>query len=109
MNNISNQNYYKNLLSDIGYILENGRKQAYRSLNDVLIKTYWKIGKSIVEFEQKGNLKAEYGAKLLERLSRDLKFCYGKGFCRRNVLDMRRFYILYPIWQTLSAELSWSH
>lgn len=109
MNNISNKNEYKNLLSNIGNILENGRKQAYRSLNDILIKTYWEIGKSIVEFEQKGKIKAEYGTKLLDRLSSDLKSPYGKGFCRRNVLDMRRFYILYPIPQTVSAELSWSH
>lgn len=109
MNNISNKNEYKNLLSNIGNILENGRKQAYRSLNDILIKTYWEIGKSIVEFEQKGKIKAEYGTKLLDRLSSDLKSHYGKGFCRRNVLDMRRFYILYPIPQTVSAELSWSH
>lgn len=109
MNNIPNQNEYKNLLLNIGDILENGRRQAYRSVNNVLLKTYWEVGKSIVEFEQNGKIKAEYGAELLDRLSGDLKFRYGKGFCRRNILDMRRFYILYPIWQTLSAKLSWSH
>lgn len=109
MNNISNQNEYKNLLLNIGDILENGRKQSCRIVNNVLIMAYWEIGKSIVEFEQKGKVKAEYGTKLLEHLSRDLKFRYGKGFCRRNILDMRRFYLLYPIWRTVSAELSWSH
>jgi predicted nuclease of restriction endonuclease-like (RecB) superfamily len=62
-----------------------------------------------VEFEQKGEIKAEYGTELLDRLSRDLKFRYGMGFGRRNILDMRRFYVFYPIWQTVSAELSWSH
>lgn len=109
MNNISNQNGYKSLLSNIGDILENGRKQAYRSVDNALVNTYWEIGRSIVEFEQKGKIKAEYGTELLDQLSGDLKFRYGKGFGRRNILDMRRFYVLYPIRQTLSAELSWSH
>ncbi|MFA5948078.1 MAG: PDDEXK nuclease domain-containing protein [Candidatus Gracilibacteria bacterium] len=109
MNNFLNKNEYKSLLLNIGGILEDGRKQAYKTVNNVLIKTYWEIGKSIVEFEQKGKFKAEYGTELLDQLSCDLKFRYGKGFCRRNILDMRRFYIFYPIRQTLSAELSWSH
>jgi predicted nuclease of restriction endonuclease-like (RecB) superfamily len=62
-----------------------------------------------VEFEQKGNERAEYGSKLLTQLSRDLKTAYGKGFSRRNVLDMRRFYVSYPKWQMVSAKLGWSH
>ena len=62
-----------------------------------------------MEFEQQGNERAEYGSDLLARLSRDLRLRYGKGFSRRNVLDMRRFYLAYPKWQTVSAKLSWSH
>lgn len=50
-----------------------------------------------------------YGTDLLNSLSNDLKIRYGKGFSRRSVLDMRRFYVCYPIWQTVSAKLSWSH
>jgi len=57
-----------------------------------------------LSYEQKGNVKAEYGTKLLDNLSKDLKSQFGKGFSRRNVLDMRRFYAAYPKWQTLSAE-----
>ncbi len=53
--------------------------------------------------------KAEYGSQLLDRLSRDFKLRYGKGFSRRNVLDMRRFYLTYQKWQTVSAKLTWSH
>ena len=63
----------------------------------------------VVEYEQKGKEKAEYDSKLLDKLSRDLKLRYGKGFSRRNILDMRRFCHFYKIRQALSAKLSWSH
>lgn len=100
---------YHHLIENIGLLLEQGRKQAYRAVNQILVKTYWEIGKQIVEYEQKGKEKAEYGSALLDTLSKDLKLRYGTGFSRRNILDMRRFYLAYPKWQTVSAELSWSH
>ena len=100
---------YSFLIDSIGSLLEQGRKQAYQAVNTILVKTYWQIGKQIVEYEQEGKEKAEYGSALLDNLSRDLKIKYGKGFSRRNILDMRRFYQSYPKWQTVSAELSWSH
>ena len=100
---------YLQMLKKIGSILELGRKRAFSVVNDVLIETYWNIGKEIVEYEQEGKEKAEYGSALLDNISKDLKAKYGKGFSRRNVLDMRRFYLIYRKWQTVSAELSWSH
>ena len=100
---------YQELLVSIGERLALGRAQASQSVNLILLETYWSIGKYIVEYEQKGDAKAEYGSGLLSKLSRDLKRVYGKGFSRRNLLDMRRFYLQYPIWQTVSAKLSWSH
>ncbi len=100
---------YSGLIINIGKILELGRKQAILSVNSILVKTYWEIGKEIVEYEQKGKEKAEYGSNLLDNLSKDLKAKFGKGFSRRNVLDMRRFYLTYENWQTVSANLSWSH
>lgn len=105
---LSNRNY-KGLVNSIGALLEQGRKQAYYAVNQILVKTYWEIGQKIIEYEQEGNERAEYGTALLEHLSRDLKKKYGKGFGRRNILDMRRFYLNYQIWQTVSAKLSWSH
>lgn len=108
-NKLIHQNEYHKLLSNIGKILQKGRNKAYKSINNILVQTYWNIGKSIVEFEQKGNIKAEYGTELLNNLSKDLKSRFGKGFSRRNTLDMRRFYVAYPKWQTVSAELNWSH
>ncbi len=74
-----------------------------------MLDAYWKIGKNIVEFEQKGQVKAEYGSKLLLRISKDLKFKYGKGFSRSNLSYMRQFYIKYPNSETVSHKLSWSH
>lgn len=100
---------YSSLISSIGTLLEQGRKQAYQAVNTILVRTYWEIGKRIVEYEQKGNEKAEYGSALLDNLSKDLKLRYGKGFNIRNVYLMRRFYLLFAKLQTLSAKLSWSH
>ena len=100
---------YSLLLKNIGSLLEEGRRRAAYSVNSILIQTYWRIGQSIVEYEQQGNIKAVYGSKTLDNLSKDLKAKYGRGFGRRNVLDMRRLYLRYPNRQTLSAKLSWSH
>jgi len=73
------------------------------------VKTYWDIGKRIVEFEQKGEERANYGAELLKKLAKDLSLKYGKGFSRSNLQYMRLLYIKYPKCQTLSGKLSWSH
>lgn len=100
---------YKGLITDICLLLEDGRKHAFLAINTIIANTYWNIGKRIVEFEQHGNNRADYGSALLERLSCDLKSGYTKGFSRRNLSDMRRFYMLYRNWQTLSAKLGWSH
>jgi predicted nuclease of restriction endonuclease-like (RecB) superfamily len=100
---------YKTLLTDIGTTIEKARLNAIVAVNTGLVKANWEIGRQIVEFEQHGKERAEYGTDLLTRLSKDLGTLYGKGFGRRNVLDMRRFYLAYPIWQTVSAKLSWSH
>ena len=103
------KNKYKKLLDNIGTAIESARKNAVVVVNLQLVKANWEIGRHIVEFEQQGNERAEYGSALLVRLSKDLKHRYGKGFGRRNILDMRRFYLNYQKWQTVSAKLSWSH
>ena len=100
---------YNLLLSSIGNILEKGRKHAYVSVNSILVTTYWEIGKKIVEFEQKGASKADYGLQLLETLSHDLKKKFGKGFSRSNIYLMRAFYSRYPKIQTVSGKFTWSH
>lgn len=100
---------YFELIDAIGSTIERARENAIRAINTELVRANWEIGKHIVEYEQGGYERAEYGSALLSSISKDLRLCFGKGFGRRNVLDMRRFYLSYPIWQTVSAKLNWSH
>lgn len=100
---------YDQLISSISELLESARKETARIINTILVETYWKIGRKIVEYEQKGGERAEYGSTLLVKLSKDLRLKYGKGFSRSNVYLMRLLYIKYPKFQTLSGKLSWSH
>ncbi len=100
---------YDQLVVQIGVLLQNGRQQAAQTVNTILVQTYWHIGQYIVEFEQKGNERAEYGSQLFERLSKDLTLLYGKGFSRSNLLYMRKLYLSFPICETLSHILTWSH
>lgn len=100
---------YQNLLSAIGLTIEQARQNAIKTINTELVKANWEIGRHIVEFEQQGKERAEYGTDLLATLSKDLKLRYGKGFGRRNILDMRRFYLAYQKWQAVPAKLSWTH
>lgn len=100
---------YNNLLDNIGLTIEQARLNTIRSINIELVKTNWEIGRHIVEYEQHGQERAEYGSSLLTRLSKDLTRLHGKGFGRRNILDMRRFYFNYSKWQAVPAKLSWTH
>ncbi|MBT4071622.1 MAG: DUF1016 domain-containing protein [Candidatus Magasanikbacteria bacterium] len=119
MSKLVNNNGYKKLVFCITDILEFGRKKVYLQVNDVLAKTYWNVGKQIVEYEQKGYKKAEYGFGVLKNLSKDLTQKFGRGFSVDNLENMRKFYIVYPISETLSRKsqtqadqsfkLSWSH
>lgn len=102
-------NKYDQLLDSIGLTIEKARQSAIKAINTGLVKANWEIGRHIVEFEQHGQERAEYGSELLTKLSKDLRQPYDKGFGRRNILDMRRFYLVYQKWQTVSAKLSWSH
>jgi len=106
---VKKESNYNRLIDNIAQILEQGRRQSYAAVNKILVKTYWEIGKRIVEYEQEGKEKAEYGAALLDHLSRDLKLMHGKGFSKSNVYLMRQFYLKYEKFQTLSGKLSWSH
>ena len=97
------------MIENIGTALKNGRQNIANSINTEIVFTYWKIGRYIIEFEQKGNEKAEYGSNMLNKLSFDLTQKYGKGFSLSNIFYIRKFYIEYPKVQTVSELLSWSH
>ena len=100
---------YTLLLNSIGEILQKSREKAYLQVNQILVQTYWEVGKYIVEYEQQGKERATYGSKILESLSQDLTQKYGAGFSTRSLSKFRQFYTLFPIWSTVSAKLSWSH
>jgi predicted nuclease of restriction endonuclease-like (RecB) superfamily len=85
------------------------RQKVYRSVNFVLLETYWNIGKLIVEEEQQGESRAVYGSNLLKNLSRELTLEFGKGFDYTNLTNMRKFYFSFPILDALRQELSWTH
>ncbi|HBR22072.1 MAG TPA: DUF1016 domain-containing protein [Nitrospiraceae bacterium] len=95
---------YNTILSDVAELLESARRVSARATNAIMTATYWEIGRRIVEFEQEGMDKAEYGKKIIERLSFDLTKQFGRGFSKRNVEQMRLFYVYWPIAQTLSAQ-----
>lgn len=101
--NIQKGEYFE-LKRDIGLLLERGRMQAGRAINSILVNTYWHIGRHIVEFEQNGEAKAEYGSELIDRLSKDLTLEYGKGFSRSNIKQIRKFYLTFPKIQTVSDQ-----
>ena len=103
------QSTYQALLDQIRQTYSNGQASAIRAARRQMVLTYWAIGKHIVEFEQGGNEKAEYGSKILERLSRDLSDQLGKGFSRTNLISMRLCFIRYPDVTLLSDQLTWGH
>jgi predicted nuclease of restriction endonuclease-like (RecB) superfamily len=102
-------NKYSQLLDNIGSALQRARENAIKAVNKELIKANWEIGRHIVEFEQHGKEKADYGSALLTSLAKDLKAKYGKGFSKSNIYLCRLFYLRYQKFQTLSGKLSWSH
>lgn len=97
------------LLVDIRVLLDQARRNVVQAINSTMVQTYWQIGRVIVEHEQKGNARAEYGKQQLAYLSASLGKEFGKGFDVTNLRNMRRFYLAFPIQETVSLELSWTH
>lgn len=95
---------YSSFLTELVSIIDQGRTMAARYVNTALVATYWLMGRRIVEYEQKGKERAEYGEELLVKLAADLSSRFGKGFSLRNLRNMRSFYAMFPIRQTLSVE-----
>jgi hypothetical protein len=90
-------------------ILSDARSRVYRAINTAMVAAYWEIGRVIVEEEQQGQQRAEYGKALITELSNRLKSEFGKGFERSNLWHMRSFYLFYPILDAVRRELSWTH
>lgn len=94
---------------NIKEILEKARSTAYRAVNFAMVQAYWQIGRVIVEEEQKGEERAEYGKGLIKELSIKLTKDYGRGFDESNLRNMRIFYRTFPNCDALRHELTWTH
>lgn len=99
----------ESFIGDIKRLVEQGRNAAYGAVNAVMIETYWRIGQRIVEQEQKGKERADYGTQLIEMLSQELTRTYGKGFSGRYLRAFRHFYLVVPdieIWKSRFPNLT---
>jgi len=105
----TNNEKYNLLISQISTLITDAKRYVATTINSTLVETYWNIGKYIVDFEQDGSTRAKYGEQLLTNLSKDLTVRLGKGFSKSNLFNMRLFYMRFPIFQTVSGKLSWSH
>lgn len=103
---------HSNYIAEIKQILSLARQKSYAAVNAAMVEAYWKIGKRIVEEEQNGNERAEYGEAILKNLSIALNAEFGKGFSYANLRNFRQFFLTYPdreICYTLCSKLTWSH
>ena len=101
-----------NYINEIKKILINARQKAYTAVNSAMVEAYWKIGRRIVEEEQSGRERAEYGKEIIKNLSKELTEEFGKGFGERNIRNIRQFYVLfsdYEKWKSVISKLTWTH
>ncbi len=97
------------MIQEIKDIILSSRKKVAYEVNNTMLYAYWNVGRIIVENEQNGNIKAEYGKQIMKELSKELRKSLGSGFSVSNLFNMRKLYITYPKFQTVSGKLSWSH
>lgn len=97
------------LLGQLRELIASARTQALRAVDVIQVRTCWEIGRHIVEFEQGGAVRADYGSKLIANLSATLTAEFGKGFDERNLRNMRGVFHCFPIWNAVRSELSWTH
>ena len=102
-------NDYNLLIDSISTLWSNAKTKAATAVNSELLEANWQTGRYIVEYEQKGKIRAEYGKQLLVNLAKDLTLKNGRGFSRSNLLYMRKFYLSFPKSETVSHILTWSH
>ena len=100
---------YDVLIERIDNLWTQAKSRAVEAVNTELLDANWQTGQYIVEYEQKGKIRADYGKQLLLRISKDLTTRRGKGFSRSNLNYMRKLYLAFPKCETLSHKLTWSH
>lgn len=109
MNEITSHTNVESLYGSVKKILADARQRAYTAVNFAMVESYWQIGQQIVEYEQHGEARADYGRGLLKELAARLSTEFGKGFDESNLRYMRLFYRCFPNCDTLRHELTWSH
>lgn len=97
------------MIEEIKDIIISSRNKVAYEVNSTMLLAYWNVGRIIVENVQNGNIKAEYGKQIMKELSKELRKILGSGFSVSNLFNMRKLYVTYPKFQTLSGKLSWSH
>lgn len=97
------------LINHIAQIIQQARGQVRQTVNSVMVQSYWEIGRLLVEDEQQGEKRAEYGKYVLQNVSERLTAMFGKGFDVTNLRKMRAFYLAFPIRDAVRPELSWTH
>jgi len=100
---------FDSLLGELRTLIVQARQQALRAVDLVQVRTCWEVGRHIVEFEQGGKTRAEYGAGLLVQVATRLTAEFGSGFDQRNLRNMRAFYQAFPNWNALRPNLNWTH
>jgi predicted nuclease of restriction endonuclease-like (RecB) superfamily len=105
----SNEGRLEAAYQQIRDILAVARDRAWQAVNASMVQAYWEVGRIIIEEEQAGRGRAEYGKRILEGLSARLTVEFGNGFDPSNLRNMRAFYLAYPIRDALRHELSWTH
>ena len=100
---------YQDIYSEIKETLLQSRNQAYSAVNFAMVQAYWHIGRIIVEHEQSGSLRADYGKNMLQEISVKLQQEFGSGFSVRNLQQMKKFYALFPNTNALRSQLTWTH
>ena len=105
----SNLISYEDIYSEIRETILLSRNQAYSAVNFAMVQAYWQIGRIIVEHEQNGNARADYGKAVLQELSSRLTKDFGKGFSVRTLQQMKKFYVTFPNTNALRSQLTWTH
>ena len=102
---------YQSVVTDVKNIILSGQKEAYNAASKAMVLTYWNVGKRIVEQEQAGNTRAEYGKALIEVLAKELTSIYGNNYSKRNLQYFRKFYLYFPDEEIVNAcvhNLNWT-
>ena len=100
---------YQDIYAEIKEALLRSRGQAYTAVNYAMVQAYWQIGRIIVEHEQNGSLRAQYGKSVLLEVSEKLQDEFGAGFSVRNLQQMKKFYVMFPNTNALRSQLTWTH